>query len=50
MRVTHERAAHALAHPMSEVPALRLVYADHRRGSVPYPPGKPRLRGRSVDC
>jgi nitroreductase len=40
------RAARYLAHHMPEVPAMILVCADHMRGSAPYTPGEPIVRGR----
>jgi nitroreductase len=40
------RAARYLAHHMPEVPAMILVCADHTRGSTPYTPGEPIVRGR----
>jgi nitroreductase len=40
------RAARYLAHHMPEVPALILACVDHTRGSAPYTPGEPIVRGR----
>lgn len=40
------RSARYLAHHMAEAPALILVCADHTRGSAPYTPGEPIVRGR----
>jgi nitroreductase len=40
------RAARYLAHHMTEVPAMILACVDHTRGSTPYTPGEPIVRGR----
>ncbi len=40
------QAARYLAEHMAEVPALILVCVDHTRGSAPYTPGEPIVRGR----
>jgi nitroreductase len=40
------RSARYLAHHMPEVPAMILVCVDHARGSAPYTPGEPIVRGR----
>jgi nitroreductase len=40
------RAARYLAHHMPEVPAMILACVDHTRGSAPYAPGEPIVRGR----
>ena len=40
------RAARYLAHHMPEVPAMILACVDHTRGSAPYTPGEPIVRGR----
>jgi nitroreductase len=40
------RAARYLAHHMPEVPAMILACVDHTRGSTPYTPGEPLVRGR----
>ncbi len=40
------RSARYLAHHMPEVPAMILACADHTRGSAPYTPGEPIVRGR----
>ena len=40
------RQARYLAHHMPEVPAMILACVDHARGSAPYTPGEPIVRGR----
>ncbi|HEX2276294.1 MAG TPA: nitroreductase family protein, partial [Candidatus Tectomicrobia bacterium] len=40
------RSARYLAHHMPEVPAMILACVDHTRGSTPYTPGEPIVRGR----
>ena len=40
------QAARYLAHHMPEVPAMILACVDHTRGSIPYTPGEPLVRGR----
>ena len=40
------RSARYLAHHMPDVPAMILACVDHTRGSVPYTPGEPIVRGR----
>jgi nitroreductase len=40
------QAARYLAHHMPEVPAMILACVDHTRGSIPYMPGEPLVRGR----
>jgi nitroreductase len=40
------RSARYLAHHMPDVPAMILACADHTRGSTPYTPGEPVVRGR----
>ena len=39
------RSARYLAHHMPEVPAMILACVDHTRGSTPYTPGQPIVRG-----
>jgi nitroreductase len=40
------RSARYLAHHMPDVPAMILACVDHTRGSTPYTPGEPIVRGR----
>jgi len=40
------RAARYLANHMPEVPAMILVCVDHTKGSAPFTPGEPLVRGR----
>jgi nitroreductase len=40
------RSARYLAQHMPEVPAMILVCVDHSRGTAPYTPGEPIVRGR----
>ena len=40
------RSARYLAHHMPDVPAMILACVDHARGSAPYTPGEPIVRGR----